>query len=82
MFNVPLFSFSSVFCLQVFCLPQIPPCHLSNPWHFDFDPASGGVPASTGCSMRWLHVEVDRLASLKSRSKQTNADSNELALAA
>ena len=23
----------------------------------------GGVPASTGCSMRRLHVEVDRLAS-------------------
>jgi len=37
---------------------------------------------STGCLKRWLHVEVDRLASLKSRSKQIIADSNELALAA
>ena len=44
--------------------------------------SDGGVLVSTGCLTRWLHVEVDRLASLKSRSKQINADSNELALAA
>ncbi len=42
----------------------------------------GGVLVSTGCLKYGLHVEVDRLASLKSRSKQINADSNELALAA
>jgi hypothetical protein len=34
--------------------------------HCIFRPtANGGVLVSTECLMRWLHVEVDRLASLK-----------------
>ena len=37
---------------------------------------------STGCRTQWLHVEVGRLASLKSRPNKLIADSNELALAA
>jgi hypothetical protein len=37
---------------------------------------------STECWKHRLHVEVDRLASLKSRSNKLIADSNELALAA
>jgi hypothetical protein len=60
MFDVQCSMFTPFFSPQKFL-----PCHSLDPWQITFDPASGGVPASTGCSMRWLHVEVDRLASLK-----------------
>lgn len=43
---------------------------------------NGGVLVSTGSLSSELHAEDDSLASLKSRIKNINVNSNELALAA
>ena len=45
-------------------------------------PKNGGVLVSTGTLSSELHAEDDSLASLKSRIKNINVNSNELALAA
>ena len=54
-------------------------CILPGVWD---DEGAGGAPVSTSDWRRWQHAGDDSLAPLTIGSKQTNANSNELALAA
>ena len=52
-------------------IPLVKICVEQNrdPNYIEVHSVIGGVLVSTECLKHWLHVEVDRLASLKSRSK-------------
>lgn len=58
---------------------QMRPCIPGSPWQHG---GAGGAPVSTSDWRRWQHAGDDSLAPLTIGSKQTNANSNELALAA